>query len=69
MAIKTEQPDETFVDAVELQDIEQLRLLRHTPLAVCHGAMEQQGWKLGKHVSVSEYDEAIEAFLRGKAGN
>lgn len=69
MAAKTDQPGVTREVKPELHDIEELRLMYRTPLAVCRGAMEQQGWRLGKHVSKAEYESATKRFLgNGKVG-
>lgn len=63
MAKTTE--SESLVPAELLQPIETLAAAEQTPAYLVAGVKAANGWGQGKELTLAEYRQALEAFLKG----
>ena len=61
-------------DKIALVEIFKLKEMKKTPESVFRGVCAAEGWRPGKSVSATDYDAAVQRFLKrpvgpvGKAG-
>lgn len=50
------------------KSVEEMQALRQTPAAIYSGACFTKGWRAGKMVTETEYDEAVKEFGNAPMG-